>query len=317
MNFVPSRENVAPKSNAGPAITGDCRGRQRVDARRCRRRWLDMRIAVASRPERRGQAGGATRPQRRRADGDDQAEDDQQPGDPGQPARSEASSARGATFRGSTMPGAVAVRVVRRGPHRGSSGTRARHPRGANRRRSRSKPSLGVMRGAPHGCPARVERRRRAPRASPGAPRWRRDFAVPSGIPSVDGDLRQRQVEVVMQDDERPLLGLEAAEAAFELVAVGDRRRRVGDGRGDRSSVSSTSTRWRRSRRASSMQARYSSRWSQASKRSGSRNVGRSRQARTSVSWTASLAWSGSRRMSQAAASSRKIAAPASSAKAS
>ena len=33
-----------------------------------------------------------------------------------------------------------------------------------------------------------------------------------------------------MQDDDRPLLGFETAEAALELVAVGDRRRGVGDG---------------------------------------------------------------------------------------
>ena len=59
--------------------------------------------------------------------------------------------------------------------------------------------------------------------------RWRRDFAVPSGIPSAIGDLRQGQVEVVMKDDERPRLRLEAAEAAFELVAVVDRRRHVAD----------------------------------------------------------------------------------------
>jgi hypothetical protein len=82
-------------------------------------------------------------------------------------------------------------------------------------------------------------------------------------------------------------------------------------------SVSSTSTRWRRSRRASSMQARTSRRLSHASNESGSRSVGRSRQAFTSAFCTASLACSTSRRISQAAASSRGIAAPASSAKAS
>ena len=121
-----------------------------------------------------------------------------------------------------------------------------------------------------------------------------------------------------MQDDDRPLLGLEPAEAALELVAVGDRRRGVGDGgrgrevgrcrrRGDGAGA----------RRISSMQAWTSSRCSQASKRSGSRSVGRSRQARTSAFWTASVAWSVSRSMSQAVASRREIAAPASTAKAS
>ena len=71
--------------------------------------------------------------------------------------------------------------------------------------------------------------------------------------------------------------------------------------RGTAIGVSSTSSLWRRSRRASSIQAWTSSRCSQASKRSGSRSVGRSRQARTSAFWTASLACSASRRMSQAA----------------
>jgi hypothetical protein len=42
--------------------------------------------------------------------------------------------------------------------------------------------------------------------------------------PERDGDLRQWQVEIVVKDDQGPRLRLEAAEAAFELVAV------VGDG---------------------------------------------------------------------------------------
>ena len=79
----------------------------------------------------------------------------------------------------------------------------------------------------------------------------------------------------------------------------------------------STSTMTARTRRISSMQAFTSSRCSQASNRSGSRSVGRSRQARTSAFWTASVARSASRSMSQAVASRREIAAPASSAKAS
>ena len=44
--------------------------------------------------------------------------------------------------------------------------------------------------------------------------------------PERDGDLRQRQVEIVVKDDEGPRLRLEPAEAAFELVAIdhdGDR----------------------------------------------------------------------------------------------
>ena len=96
-----------------------------------------------------------------------------------------------------------------------------------------------------------------------------------------------------MQDDERPRLRLEPQEATLELVAVDDRRLDAARPAG-REVVSSTSTRWRRSRRASSMQAWTSIRCSQASNRSGSRSVGRSRQARTRAFCTASLAWSGS-----------------------
>jgi hypothetical protein len=36
-----------------------------------------------------------------------------------------------------------------------------------------------------------------------------------------DGDLWQRQVEIVVKDDDGPRLRLEPAEAAFELVTVG------------------------------------------------------------------------------------------------
>ena len=111
--------------------------------------------------------------------------------------------------------------------------------------------------------------------------------------------------------------GLEPAEAAFELVAVGDRP---------------TSRRRSRARRSVGeldvdAMAPEPARLIDAGadeqpvepgvEAVGSRSVGRSRQARTSAFWTASLAWSGSRRMSQAAASSREIAAPASAAKAS
>jgi len=46
-----------------------------------------------------------------------------------------------------------------------------------------------------------------------------------------DGDLRQGQVEIVVKDDESPRLRLEAAEAAFELVAVGHGGSLVVEGR--------------------------------------------------------------------------------------
>ena len=127
----------------------------------------------------------------------------------------------------------------------------------------------------------------------------------------------QGQVEVVMQDDDRSLLRSEPAEATLELVAIGERRRRVGDGRRSREVGDVDVERCLRTRRISSMQAFTSRRCNQASNRSGSRSVGRSRQARTRAFWTASVARSASRIMSQAVASSREIAAPASSAKAS
>src|SRR6185369_17302009 len=48
-------------------------------------------------------------------------------------------------------------------------------------------------------------------------------------------DIGQREVEVVVQDDERPRFRLELRKGALELVAVDDRRRAVRDGRrGDR-----------------------------------------------------------------------------------
>ena len=121
-----------------------------------------------------------------------------------------------------------------------------------------------------------------------------------------------------MQDDDRPLLGLEAAEGTLELVAVGDRRQVVGEegqvqvGDVDVDLEGSTSD------APDLVDAGItSSRWTQASNRSGSRSVGRSRQARTRAFWTASDARSRSRSMSQAVALRREIAAPASTAKAS
>ena len=53
----------------------------------------------------------------------------------------------------------------------------------------------------------------------------------PERDPKCDGDLRQWQVEIVVKNDERPRLRLEAAEATFELVAVGGEGHAVGDGR--------------------------------------------------------------------------------------
>ena len=79
----------------------------------------------------------------------------------------------------------------------------------------RPKSGIRIERGA-HGLERPVEAR----------------FRRPERDPEHDGDFRQRQVEVVMKDDERPRLRLEAAEAAFELVAVRRGRRDVGRGGG-------------------------------------------------------------------------------------
>ena len=43
------------------------------------------------------------------------------------------------------------------------------------------------------------------------------------------GDIWNGQVEVVVEDDDRAHLRIEPDEAAFELVAIGDRRLMVGD----------------------------------------------------------------------------------------
>ncbi len=45
-------------------------------------------------------------------------------------------------------------------------------------------------------------------------------FRRPERDSERESDLRQRQVEIVVKHDEGPRLRLEAAEAAFELVAV-------------------------------------------------------------------------------------------------
>ena len=138
------------------------------------------------------------------------------------------------------------------------------------------------------------------------------------GNPERGGDLRQRQVEVVMQDNDRPLLGLEPAEAAFELVAVGDPRHgiRAGWRVGQVGDVDIQSTSFEASDLVDAG-ARHQA------VQPGIEPVGVAQRGQITpgvdegVSWTASVARSGSRRMSRAAASSRKIAAPASAAKAS
>ena len=49
MNFVPSLENVAPKSNAGPVITGDCLAVSGSTAKMSPS-WLDMRMPFRAGP---------------------------------------------------------------------------------------------------------------------------------------------------------------------------------------------------------------------------------------------------------------------------
>ena len=312
----------APKSNVGPEIDGRHVAPCRVRRRRCRRRrWYDDG-AVARQAERRRQRAGASRARRRRATAISSDED-------GQRAR-RACSAAGRprakrvvdVIHGEPPFEARPCRALSLRPGPPQDGIEViRHPMlgirvepvgdGAVEAR-RSGSCRAPLTDVGPGSSVGVERRSHLPEPAiqAGLGRAQRD-------PQRRGDLRQRQVEVVMQDDDRPLLGLEPAEAAFELVAVGDRRRGVGDGGGFERSVMSTSRRRRRTRRISSMQAFTSSRCNQASNRSGSRSVGRSRQARTSAFWTASVARSVSRSMSQAVASRREIAAPASSAKAS
>ena len=51
---------------------------------------------------------------------------------------------------------------------------------------------------------------------------WRREPAVPIGIAQDVGDLGQRQAVEVLEDEDRALVGGQPAEAALELVAVGD-----------------------------------------------------------------------------------------------
>jgi hypothetical protein len=49
----------------------------------------------------------------------------------------------------------------------------------------------------------------------------------PERDPEDSGDLRQRQVEIVMEDDERSLLRIEASEASIKLIAVANGRQVV------------------------------------------------------------------------------------------
>jgi hypothetical protein len=105
-----------------------------------------------------------------------------------------------------------------------------------------------------------------------------------------------------VQDEDHPLIGVEAAEATLELIAIGDVEARVGVGPRlvavnvdlDGPAVPS----------ATDLAVARTDKepWSQASKRSGSRKAERSRQAATSASCVASSARPSSRRIRRAVA---------------
>ena len=118
------------------------------------------------------------------------------------------------------------------------------------------------------------------------------------------GDLRHLQSGEVAQHEDGALLGWQAAEAAIQLVSVGDADVVVrGFGEVKRKDPDRGSR--RRSRFASETQDRTRRRRSHASKRSGSRSAGRSRQAITNASCTASSVRSTSRRIRCAIANRR------------
>ena len=205
------------------------------------------------------------------------------------------------------------------GPRRGGPGTRCPASScepsrdGAVRSRRRCVMPDGPPRISGRGRASASSAARIDPRA-----RCRRDFAVPSGIPSVAGDLRQWQVEVVMKDDDGPLLRLEPAEAAFELVAVGDRPTSAsstdGESIGGELDVDAMAPEPARLIDAGADQQPVEP---------GVEAIGVAQRGQVTPGpderRSGRRPWPGrrSRRMSQAAASSREIAAPASSAKAS
>ncbi len=53
-------------------------------------------------------------------------------------------------------------------------------------------------------------------------------MAVPSGMPSMRRRFGQRQLEVVVKDDDRPVLGRETGKDPVDLVAIRDRLGFVG-----------------------------------------------------------------------------------------
>ena len=51
--------------------------------------------------------------------------------------------------------------------------------------------------------------------------RWRRERTVPGGIPSASAASSSERTEVVVQDEDDPLIRVEAVETALELVTIG------------------------------------------------------------------------------------------------
>ena len=111
-------------------------------------------------------------------------------------------------------------------------------------------------------------------------------------------DLDEAVALEVMQHEDGALIDAESPEAALQLVAVEHAGQLVVAGPVAQGHLADLhrmpATVWRASR----WRRRTSTRWSQASKRSGSRNADRSRHAATSASCVASAARSASRRIS-------------------
>ena len=146
--------------------------------------------------------------------------------------------------------------------------------------------------------------------------------ATQAGLVGPHRDIEDRrglcvsQAQVVMDDEDGPMVGRKSLEAALQLVPVRERARRVGDAR-RLDGVDGDLHRPRRARRDSSWQARTRSRFSQASKRSGSRTARICSHAEVSASWTASDARSSRRRIRRAMRWRRPYASVASEANAS
>ncbi len=244
-----------PLSVAGPTTEGTRHVRRRVDGVDVAvgRRVQDVPVGAGT--ERRRQRFRRPDHQDRGAERDDQAEDDQEPGHPLGTCAKRAVDCTGSHLSGLDHHGRCRVRVrprqdlVEVGGH-----SRALPARRASRKRSgrihRAVSCETALREVRPRSGIGVECRSHGPERSVEA-RFRRSERDPEHV----GDFGQWKVEVVMKDDQGTSLRLETAEAAFELVAVADRRRHVADA-GVSIGVSSTSTRWRRSRRASSIQAR-------------------------------------------------------------